>query len=159
MNELLELELQTFVLLQIGERRFALPSARIAELVPLAHVHHFPHQTSRIEGVLLRRGRLVPVCDVSEELIGRRLTARRFYLFTLRHFLSGMEPVAIPVTGECELINAEMTPASGDHPSHVQGWISHGGHVIEVLDLDHLIPGPAPSISPLLDAAAREVRS
>lgn len=158
MSELLELELQTFVLLRIGERRFALPSSRIAELVPLAHVHHFPHHTPRIEGVLLRRGRLVPVCDVSEELIGRRLTARRFYLFTLRHFLSGMEPVAIPVTGECELIHAEMTLASGDHPSHVQGWISHDGQVIEVLDLDHLIPGPEPSISPLLDAAALEVR-
>jgi chemotaxis signal transduction protein len=159
MSDLLELELQTFVLLQIGERKFAVPSQRIAELVPLAHVHHFPHQTERVEGVLLRRGRLVPVCDVSEELIGQRLLARRFYLFTLRHFLAGMEPVAIPVTGECELINAEMMPAGADHPPHVQGWISNAGNVIEVLDLDHLIPGPEPSISPLLDATSREVHS
>jgi len=62
--------------------------------------------------VILRRGRIVPVCDVSEVLIGKRLTSRRFYLIAVRNYGTQREWIAIPVTGECELINAEMMAAS-----------------------------------------------
>jgi chemotaxis signal transduction protein len=91
--------------------------------------------------VILRRGRIVPVCDVAEKLIGTRLTARRFYLIALRRYRQSTEWVAIPVTGECELINAELTAASASDEPRVAGWLSHGGDVIEVLNLDALTPG------------------
>ncbi len=141
MNSAIELDAQSYVLLRLGDRRFAVAAERVAELVPPSRVFRFPHRTPQVEGVILRRGRIVPVCDVAEGLTGKRLTSRRFYLLALRRYATGMESVALPVTGDCELIAAEMTPASGDHPEHVQGWISHDGEVIEVLELDHLIPG------------------
>ena len=47
----------------------------------------------------------------------------------------------VPVTGECELINAEMTTAGKADAPHVAGWLSHDGDVIEVLNLDALTPG------------------
>ena len=56
-----ELELQSFVLLRLGERRFAVPANQIAELVAPSRVFKFPHRTAQIEGVILRRGRIVPV--------------------------------------------------------------------------------------------------
>ena len=94
---------------------------------------------------LLKYGResrgIVPVCDVAEKLIGTRLTARRFYLIALRRYGQRTEWVAIPVTGECELINAELTAASASDEPRVAGWLSHGGDVIEVLNLDALTPG------------------
>jgi hypothetical protein len=34
-----------------------------------------------------------------------------------------------------------MTPRSESDSSHVAGWLSHGGDVIEVLDLEALTPG------------------
>jgi hypothetical protein len=46
--------------------------------------------------------------------------------------------VALPVTGECELINAEITAAGEHDAAHVAGWISHAGDVIEVLDVTSL---------------------
>src|SRR2546429_7730970 len=79
-----ELELRPFVLLRLGERRFAVAADDTAELVSPSRVFSFPHRTPGIEGVILRRGRIVPVCDVAEKLIGTRLTARRFYLIALR---------------------------------------------------------------------------
>jgi hypothetical protein len=91
--------------------------------------------------VILRRGRIVPVCDVAEKLIGTGLTTRRFYLIALRRYGQRTEWVAIPVTGECALINAELTAASASDEPHVAGWLSHGGDVIEVLNLDVLTPG------------------
>jgi chemotaxis signal transduction protein len=137
-----ELELQSFVLLRLGERRFAVSANQIAELVAPSRVFRFPHRTSKLEGVILRRGRIVPVCDVSEMLLGKRLTSRRFYLIAVRNYGTLKEWIAVPVSGECELINSEMMAASESDAPHVAGWLSHDGDVIEVLNLDTLTPGP-----------------
>jgi chemotaxis signal transduction protein len=137
-----ELELQSFVLLRLGERRFAVSANQIAELVAPSRIFRFPHRTPKLEGVILRRGRIVPVCDVSEMLVGKRLTSRRFYLIALRNYGTQREWIAMPVTGECELINAEMMAAGESDAPHVAGWLSHDGDVIEVLSLDMLTPGP-----------------
>jgi hypothetical protein len=83
----------------------------------------------------------VPVCDVAETLLGKGLTSRRFYLIAVRHYGNKSEWVALPVTGDCELIAAEMTGSGDADASHVAGWISHNGEVIEVLNLDALTPG------------------
>jgi chemotaxis signal transduction protein len=136
-----EIELKSFVLLRLGERRFAVAADDTAELVSPSRVCRFPHRTPGIEGVILRRGRIVPVCDVAEKLIGTRLTTRRFYLIALRRYGQRTGWVAIPVTGECEFINAELTAASAADEPHVAAWLSHGGDVIEVLNLDGLTPG------------------
>jgi chemotaxis signal transduction protein len=142
-----ELELQSFVLLRLGERRFAVSAKQIAELVAPSRVFRFPHRTSKLEGVILRRGRIVPVCDVSEMLLGKRLTSRRFYLIAVRNYGTLKEWIAVPVTGECELINSEMMAASETDAPHVAGWLSHDGDVIEVLNLDTLTPGPEQALA------------
>lgn len=143
MTLIAETELQSFVLLRLGDRRFAVSANQIAELVAPSRVFRFPHNTAEVEGVILRRGRIVPVCDVAEKLLGNRLRTRRFYLIAQRSYGAQTEWVALPVTGDCELINAEMTlPSDADAP-HVAGWLSYAGDVIEVLNLDALTPGPS----------------
>jgi chemotaxis signal transduction protein len=142
-----ELELQSFVLLRLGERRFAVAANQIAELVAPSRVFQFPHRTERIEGVILRRGRIVPVCDVAKTLVGKTLIARRLYLVAVRHYGAQTEWVALPVTGECELINSEMAAAGESDAPHVAGWLSHDGDVIEVLNIDAITPGPDEALS------------
>ncbi len=153
-----ELELQAFVLLRLGERRFAVSANQIAELVAPSRVFRFPHRTSKLEGVILRRGRIVPVCDVSEVLLGKRLTSRRFYLIAVRKYGTLKEWIAVPVTGECELINSEMMAASESDAPHVAGWLSHDGDVIEVLNLDMLTPGPEQTIAQVAALQTTEAR-
>jgi len=147
---------QSFVLLHLGDRRFAVVSGQIAELVPPSRVFRFPHHTENVEGVILRRGRIVPVCDVAEKLIGKSLLTRRFYLIVVRKYGEKSEWVALPVTGECELISAELSPAGEADGPHVRGWISHGGDVIEVLNIDALTPGPGGPVA--ATASAMELR-
>ncbi len=143
-----ELELQSYVLLRIGEHQFAIPANQVAELLAPSRITHFPHRTPGIEGVILRRGRIVPVCDVGESLIGERVTSRRFYLIAVRQYRMQSEWVAIPVTGECALIHSDLNPPGESDASHVGGWLSHGGHVIQVLNLESLIPSSDPSDVP-----------
>jgi chemotaxis signal transduction protein len=109
--------------------------------------------------VLLRRGRIVPVCDVAERLLGKTLRSRRFYLIAQRCYGAQTEWIALPVTGDCELINAEMTLPSDTDAPHVAGWLSHAGDVIEVLNLAALTPGPADSIPAVAPVRAQEVHT
>ena len=143
MTLIAETDLQSFVLLRLGDRRLAVAANQIAELVTPSRIFRFPHHTSEVEGVILRRGRIVPVCDVAEKLIGKGLKSRRFYLIAQRCYGPQTEWVALPVTGDCELINAEMTLPSDSDAPHVSGWLSHAGDVIEVLNLAALTPGPS----------------
>ena len=128
------------VLLRLGERRFAVTAEHIAELVAPSRVFRFAHCTPEIDGVILRRGRVVPVCDVAERLTGKKLTYRRFYLIATRRSGATLDWIALPVSGECELITADLTPAGASDSPHVSAWISHDGEVIEVLNLDALAP-------------------
>jgi chemotaxis signal transduction protein len=132
-----------FVLLRIGERRFALDASQVAELVAPSRIFRFPHKSPALEGVILRRGRMVPICDVAARLNGKKLTSRRFFLLATRKFGAQLDWIAIPVSGDCELINTDMMDAGANDSPHVEGWLSHGGEVIEVLRLSALTPGPA----------------
>jgi chemotaxis signal transduction protein len=158
MTLIAENELQSFVLLRLGDRRFAVAAGQIAELVAPSRVFRFPHHTSEIEGVILRRGRIVPVCDVAEKLIGKGLKSRRFYLITQRSYGTQSEWVALPVTGDCELINAEMTLPSDTDAAHVSGWLSYAGDVIEVLNLAALTPGPSETVTATAPLQLQEAR-
>ncbi len=140
-------DLRSCVLLRLGERRFALAADQVAELVPPSRIYRFPHGTPDLDGVILRRGRVVPVCDLAEKLVGKRLGSRRFYLIANRQQGGAKESVAVPVSGECELIQADVTEASAGDSPHVAGWLSHGGEVIEMLNLQALTPGIGNSIS------------
>lgn len=159
MTLIADLELQSFVLLRLGDRRFALAAGQIAELVAPSRIFHFPNHTPEIEGVLLRRGRIVPVCDVAEKLIGKTLRSRRFYLIAQRCYGATTEWVALPVTGDCELISAEMTLPSDTDAPHVGGWLSYAGDVIEVLNLAALTPGPTEAFPAMAPAEPQEART
>jgi len=148
MSNVKQYDAQACVLLRLGERRFALAAGQIAELVAPSRVFRFAHRTTELDGVILRRGRVVPVCDVAEKLTGKKLTTRRFYLVATQRRGAGLDWVALPVSGECELITADLTPASESDSPHVAAWLSHDGEVIEVLNLDALLPGPEGHIPP-----------
>ena len=73
-------ERASYVLLRIGNKRFALPSRGIVELAPPVRLHDFPHSSKFVAGVIVRRGRIVPVFDVAPLLTGRESPLHRFYL-------------------------------------------------------------------------------
>ena len=70
----------SFVLLHIGERRFAFPASLVTELAPAVRLHRFPHTTSQLLGVIMRRGKIVPVYDPRSVFGAKRSSANLFYL-------------------------------------------------------------------------------
>jgi chemotaxis signal transduction protein len=129
----------SFVVLQVGERRLALPAQIVAELAPPVRMHSFPHDTPAILGVILRRGHIVPVYDAASALGVRASSAQRFFLITRRRFGNVREFGAIAVNGDCELAIGELQPAAADRPSCVSGTVQFGEEVLDVFDLDALM--------------------
>ena len=136
---------RAFVLLQIGERRFALSAEAVAELAPPVKLHTFPHTSPSISGVIVRRGHVVPVYDAGPMLIGKSSAAQRFYLIARRRIGKSAEFGAIPVNGECELATADLQPPPDEHPAYISGALTIGEESVEVIDLDALMASNASS--------------
>ncbi len=138
-------EKNSFVLFPLGKKRFALPASQVTELARPDRVQAFPHTTKLLTGVVVRRKHIVPVCDIAQVLIGPNAPARKFYLIATRKFGSASEWTAIPVSGECELSNAEMIPPTGKLPRYVTGLLSLDNEIVEVISLETLAGGGAPA--------------
>jgi chemotaxis signal transduction protein len=133
---------KSWVLLHVGNRRFALPAESVMELAPPVRLHNFPHTSRLIAGVIVRRGRIVPVYDVAPVLCGRESSVHRFYLIAERAFGPGneaSEASAIPVNGECELATGEMQPPQENAPPYFAGTLAIENENIDVLDLQKLV--------------------
>ncbi|MGB7750037.1 MAG: chemotaxis protein CheW [Candidatus Acidiferrales bacterium] len=130
---------KSWVLLHVGNRRFALPAESVMELAPPVRLHNFPHTSRLIAGVIVRRGRIVPVYDVSPILCGRESSVHRFYLIAERTFGNASEASAIPVNGECELATSEMQPPQENAPPYFAGVLATENENIDVLDLQELV--------------------
>lgn len=139
----------SFVLLQLAEQRFALPAELVAELAPPVRLHSFPHTSALLSGVIVRRGRILPVYDAARALSGKSSLAHRFYLVARRQFGEAFEMSAIPVDGECELVTSDLRAPAEHAPSYVSGEIIAAGEAVGVLNLEALIQShseAAPSI-------------
>jgi len=129
----------SFVLLQLAERRFALPAEGVAELAPPVRLHTFPHTSSLLSGVIVRRGRILPVYDAARALSGKSSLAHRFYLVARRRFGETSEMSAIPVDGECELVTGEARPRSEAAPPYICGEIAVGDESVGILDIEAFV--------------------
>lgn len=130
---------ESFVLFPLGRKRFALPADQVSELARQDVIHTFPSNTRMVTGVLLRRGEVIPVCDIAQMLVGKDAPPRKFYLIAKRHFDKTEESAAIPVTGDCELTSSQLLPPTGKLAAYVNGLLSLETEIIEVLDLEKLM--------------------
>jgi chemotaxis signal transduction protein len=128
----------SFVLFPMGERHFALRADRVIELAHVDQPQTIPHTTPFLTGVLVRRGEVIPVWDIAPSLVGPDAPARKYYLIARRRFGSAEESTAIPVSGDCELLNKEMTAPVGKAAPYVEGLLTLENEVVEVISLEAL---------------------
>lgn len=129
---------KSFVLFPLGSKRFALPAETVSELAIPDRLQIFPHRSPLLTGVLVRRGRIIPVCDVALVLMGPSAPVRKFYLIAVRNFDARQERTAIPVTGECELASLEQVAHTQKLPPYISGLLNVDEEIIEIVDLDKI---------------------
>jgi chemotaxis signal transduction protein len=134
-----------YVLFPLGEKRFALPAESVTELARPDTLQTFPHRTPLLTGVLVRRGKIVPVCDVAQVLVGPSAPPRKFYLIANCKLGPSQQLAAVPVTGECELATARLAPLTGNEPRYISGMLAMGDEIVEIVALEKLISAEAPA--------------
>jgi purine-binding chemotaxis protein CheW len=125
-----------FVTFPLGEELFALDSFQVKELVMPSRVYSFPHTMRSLEGVLLRRGTVIPVCDL-RGAFGQG-TERNVYVVAQCNYAGRIETVAIPISGACELVQG-VRDESPDEVTFVAGLLRTGGRTVPLLDLDQVV--------------------
>jgi len=125
-----------FVTFPLGEERFALDSSQVKELVMPGRVYSFPHTMPSLEGVLMRRGAAIPVCDLGAAF-GHGLP-RSLYVIAQCQYAGRAHTVAIPVSGDCELVQGERDEAP-QAVTFVAGLLRTGGRTVPLLDLDQVV--------------------
>jgi chemotaxis signal transduction protein len=128
----------SFVVLRVGARRIALPREGVAELIASPLLYTFPHTTPQVAGVVMRRGRILPVVDLGPGVSGAPSPPTQFFLVVERRVSKVSEKCAIPVQGGCELVAGTMVPEE-DHGGFVVGRLDLNGEQIDVLDLEKAI--------------------
>jgi chemotaxis signal transduction protein len=128
----------SFVVFQAEQRRVAFPRENVRELIASPSLFWFPHTTPGIAGVVLRRGRILPVLNLEPGVAGTPAAEARFFLVVERKISGSLERCAIPIQGECELVNGTMIPAEGEGGIAI-GHLDLNGEQIEVLDLEKAI--------------------
>jgi chemotaxis signal transduction protein len=134
-----EIQLKSFVLVPIGNRKMAFPVESVIELVASSREQRIPHRTPWLSGVIVRRGRVVPVCDVRRLLGEEASVPGSFHLIVESQAKGTRDWYAIPVVGECRLASAETTLPAQDCAEHVAGILPVGDERVEILDLGKLI--------------------
>jgi chemotaxis signal transduction protein len=125
-----------FVTFPLGEQRYALDSSQVKELVMPGRVYSFPHTMRALEGVLMRHGAAIPVCDLGG-VFGEG-SPRSLYVIAQCHYAGGVHLVAIPVSGECQLVQGEREDAPVD-VTFVAGLLRSAGRTIPMLNLDQVV--------------------
>jgi chemotaxis signal transduction protein len=125
-----------FVTFPLGEERYALDSSQVKELVMPSRVYAFPHTMRSLEGVLVRRGAVIPVCDL-RGAFGHGIE-RNLYVIARCHYAGRAETVAIPVSGDVELVQGERGEAP-ENVTFVTGLLRTGGRIIPLLALDQVV--------------------
>jgi chemotaxis signal transduction protein len=126
-----------FVTFPLGEERYALNSSQVKELLMPSRVYSFPHTMQALEGVLVRRGSAIPVCDLGQAFGGHD-TQRSLYVVAQCNYAGRTETVAIPVSGDCELVQGKRIEAPEEAPFGA-GLLCTAGRTVPLLDLDQVV--------------------
>lgn len=133
---------QRFVTFALGGTRFALNSGQVKEVVMPDRVYSFPHTMSSLDGVLVRRGAAIPVCNVVR-VFGDEGTCSR-YLIAQCSYRGASYSVAIPVSGACELVQGELEDSEETSPmvtdvTFVSGLLRTAEGTVPLLDMDLVV--------------------
>lgn len=74
------------LLFQLGADRYALCAREVVEVLPLRRLKQIPETPEWVAGLLVLRGRTIPVIDLSRRVLGRPAHARSSTRLVLVHF-------------------------------------------------------------------------
>ena len=150
------------VVFTLGGERYALPIARVQEVIRHAHPRPVGSRIPFVAGVIELRGRIVPVCDIAAR-VGARASRSDQQKIVIVDLAGGQAGVLVDAVDEVVVVpERQLAPV----PAEVRTvWLSSiarlADELVMVLDPERLLEGvveaPAAEAAPVEVAAAVEV--
>lgn len=142
-QELPRLE-EALLAVRVGPGEFGIRLHELLEVVPSPRLARVPFTDEAIVGAANLRGWIVPVLDLGIRLYGRRSSAARMAVTATRpgHGATGLLVDSVSVileAGEGVLRPLPEEAASALHPAMASRAVTHGDHVIALLELDAVL--------------------
>ncbi len=139
-----------FLVLQVGDDRYALDVRQIAEVLPLVAVSAIPRAPDGIAGVFEYRGAPVPAVDLSQLIYGRPVTRRLSTRIVVVHHpaeTSGTRLLGLVAEKATEVMRrdaADFVDAglTGDRASYLGPVLTDPRGLVHRLDLSKLLAKP-----------------
>lgn len=137
-----------YLLLRMGQARYALEARRIVEVVPMVQLKALPHSAAYVAGLFDYRGTLVPVVDLCRLTDGYACRAHLTSRIVLVDYpgADGVHQVlgllAEQVTETAKLDAADFQPAGLRQPDapYLGPYQRTDAALIQRLEIEHLLP-------------------
>lgn len=135
----------------IGADRYAIPAAGVREILPLGPAREVPGAPDYVAGVILYRGRVIPVIDLTAMALGRN--ARRYMStrIVVVDYRPGRERdvellglLAERVTDTVRLEDEQFKPPAveTDDAPFLGRIAAPDGRMIQLIEVEDLLTGP-----------------
>ena len=149
-----------FLLLQLGQDRYALDAGQVAEVLPLVGITHIPQAPTEVAGVFNYRGAPVPAIDLSQLTLGRPAQIRMSTRIVLVHYpgadgqarLLGLIAERATQTVRHEEKDFVASGVTSDGAPYLGPVIADARGMLQWLDVRTLLP---PSVRDVLFKQAR----
>jgi purine-binding chemotaxis protein CheW len=149
------------VVFTLGGERYALPIARVQEVIRHAHPRPVGSRVPFVAGVIELRGRIVPVCDVAAR-VGARAGRSAQQKIVIVDLAGGQAGVLVDAVDEVVVVpERQLAPV----PAEIRtAWLSNiarlADELVMVLDPERLLEGvvEAPAPEPVAEAKPKPKR-
>jgi chemotaxis-related protein WspB len=132
---------------RVGEKSFSLPTAHVVEVVPRVRLREVPGAPDHVAGLLMYRGGVLPVVDLSQLLGGRpavSVLSTRIVIFEYRNTGQELRRIGVIAEGATETINIDphafdSTTLDFERTPYLGGVATHEGSLLQLIHMDRLL--------------------
>jgi chemotaxis-related protein WspB len=145
-----------FLKFRIGNERYALDTTQIVEVLPLIKITPVPQAPAGVAGLIVYRGKFVPVIDLSELALSEPAPSHistRLILVRYGEELLGLIAEQATDVMRCDAESFSDTGVSSDSAAYLGRATQHEGALVRLIEVRNLLPS---SVSSVLFRQAKE---
>jgi chemotaxis-related protein WspB len=145
-----------FLKFRIGNERYALDTTQIVEVLPLIEITPVPQAPAGVAGLIVYRGKFVPVIDLSELALSEAAPSHistRLILVRYGEELLGLIAEQATDVMRCDAESFSDTGVSSDSAAYLGRATQHEGALVRLIEVRNLLPA---SVSSTLFRQAKE---
>ncbi len=141
MNELLDTDIDKFLIIKIGTENYAIPVSSVLEILTPHNTTKIPNVPKHVRGIMNLRGRILPVVDVKKSFDSPMSTKDLQECFVVVEFQEYVISIVChEVLDVKEITGDEIQKENNEAQNYISGIYTNDEGSFIFLDLEKLLP-------------------